>query len=284
MKLFSLFQRRVPAVPQEVAPGVFAIVLPWTRVHVLHAPRDDSANVSREYSHSGFSRDDFSSGAFSRDEFFLVDSGTRRDRTAILQSLKLLGLRAQNCRAVLLTHAHPDHAGNAAFFARRGARLFVHCNEREFLETQRTYIPRLPRALTPLGWLQSAMFSLGEIFWPVQRVLASDVWRGEETVATPCGDWRVLETPGHTRGHVSLFRESDGALLSGDAILNVVPFVMETGLAVPTAIFNSDSKQARASARLLCALPVQILLAGHGPPLRENVAARLQAFAETLRD
>ena len=279
MKFFAFLKRRAPAVPQEVAPGVFAIVLPWTRVHILRVPRDLSAHASREYS-----RDDFSPGAFSRDEFFLVDSGTRRDRTAILQSLRLLGLRAQNCRAVLLTHAHPDHAGNAAFFARRGARLFLHQNEREFLETQRTYIPRLPRALTPLGWLQTAMFSLGEVFWPVQRVLAHEIWRGNESVNTPCGNWRVLETPGHTRGHVSLFRESDGTLLSGDAILNVVPFVMETGLAVPTAIFNSDSRQARATTRLLCALPVRILLAGHGPPMHQNVAARLRDFAATLPD
>lgn len=271
MKLSSLLQRRIPTVPQEVAPGVFAIVLPWTRVHVLRAPQESAA---REYSQSGFSRD----------EFFLVDSGTRRDRTAILRSLQLLGLRARNCRAVLLTHAHPDHAGNAAFFARRGAQLLLHQNEREFLETQRTYIPRLPRALTPLGLLQSAMFALGEVFWPVQRVLANHIWRGGKIVSTPCGNWRVIETPGHTRGHVSLFRESDGTLLSGDAILNVVPFVMETGLAVPTAIFNTDTQQVRESARLLCALPVKILLAGHGPPLRENVAARLREFAASLRN
>jgi glyoxylase-like metal-dependent hydrolase (beta-lactamase superfamily II) len=255
------------ATPPEVAPGVFVIVLPWTRVYVLRAPQSGGEN----------SRHDFA-----RDEFFLVDSGTRADRAAILAALKLLEIPATNCRAVLLTHAHPDHAGNAAFFAQRGAQLFLHQAERIFLETRRTYIPRLPRALAPLGWLQTAMFALGEIFWPVKRVLANVVLHGHETLSTPCGAWRVLETPGHTRGHISFFREADGALLSGDALLNVVPFVMKTGLAVPTAIFNEDTAQARASARRLCALPVNILLAGHGPTLRENTSAHLREFAAEL--
>lgn len=255
--------------PPEVASGVFVIVLPWTRIHVLRATQNNCK---------------YSCEAFSQDDFFLVDSGVRADRIAILRALKKLGLHPKNCRAVLLTHAHPDHAGNAAFFAQCGAQLFIGEKEREFLETRRTYIPCLPRALTPLGLLQTAMFALGEVFWPVQRVLAQRILRGDETLSTPCGDWRVIETPGHTRGHVSFFRESDGTLLSGDAILNVVPFVQRTDLAIPTAIFNDDTAQARESARLLCALPVKILLAGHGPTIRENTAARLRTFAATLRN
>lgn len=257
-----MMKRQTCAVPPEVAPGVFAIVLPWTRVYVLRAPQE--------------------SGEYSREEFFLVDSGTRADRAAIESALKLLGLYPQNCRAVLLTHAHPDHAGNAAFFAQCGAQLFIGENEREFLETRCTYIPRLPRALTPLGFLQTVMFALGEVFWPVRRVKAQHILHGSETLSTPCGNWRVLETPGHTRGHIAFFRIDDGTLLSGDALLNVVPFVQRIDLAVPPAIFNENTAQARDSARLLCALPVRVLLSGHGPAMRENTAARLQTFAAKL--
>jgi glyoxylase-like metal-dependent hydrolase (beta-lactamase superfamily II) len=102
-------------------------------------------------------------------------------------------------------------------------------------------------------------------------------------VATPAGDWRVLHTPGHTPGHVCYFREADGVLISGDALLTIVPFVRTEALAVPTFYFNTDTRLARRSTRRLAELNTAVLLPGHGRPLRDDAAHSIQRFVATLK-
>jgi glyoxylase-like metal-dependent hydrolase (beta-lactamase superfamily II) len=229
--------------PTEAAPGIWRVGLPWTQVYLLTDGRD----------------------------FSLVDSGTHWDRRAILAAIEALGLDPARCRQVLLTHAHPDHAGNAAFFAARfGAKLHLHAAERRFLATRRTYMRRL------VG-VQSVTFALGEVVWPVRRRRVDVTLRDGQTVVTPAGNWRVVATPGHTPGHVSYFREDDGILLSGDALLTVIPFRLVDGLALPPPIFNWDTAQAHRSVIRLAALAPRLLLPGHGRPWND-AAARIAEF------
>ncbi len=245
--------------PEAVAEGVFRMRLAWTQVYVL---TDNSSTGSGD--------------------FALCDTGTRSDRMALLAALRSLGLDAKRCRAVLLTHGHCDHAGNAAFFAARGAVLMAHEDERRFLETCRTYVARGWRALSPVGMAQSLMFVLGELLYPVRRHRLDRALRDGERVMTPAGEWRVVHTPGHTPGHIAFWRESDGTLLSGDALLTVKPFVRRDELAVPPAIFNADTQRVPASARRLSSLEPRTLLPGHGKPLREDTAAQITAFVAAL--
>lgn len=231
--------------PIQVAVGVFRVPLGWTQLYILVEGR----------------------------EFSLVDSGTRSDRAAVLGALRRLNLNSRCCRQILLTHAHCDHAGNAAFFAARGAQVCCHVEERPFIETMRLYGPRGRRLLTPPGFAQAAMFALGEVLYPVRRVTVARSLHDGDTVQTPAGAWRAVHTPGHTRGHVAFFRERDGVLLSGDALLNVVPFLRREALAVPPWIFNWDTPRARQSARRLGALSPRLLLSGHGRPLDDATDA-----------
>ncbi|MDQ3814761.1 MAG: MBL fold metallo-hydrolase, partial [Armatimonadota bacterium] len=150
----------------EAAPGVWSVVLPWTRAYIL------------------------SDGV----DFTLVDSGTRWDRRRLLAACAALRLVRSRCRSVLLTHGHCDHAGNAAFFAEHyGAKIHAHAEERAFLETRRTYVPRGWRALRTQG----AMFACGEVFYPVRRRSLGAVLTEGDLVETPAGTWRVVHTPGH---------------------------------------------------------------------------------------
>lgn len=236
----------------EAAPGVWQIVLPWTRAYVL---TDGVA-------------------------FSLVDTGTCRDLPLLLAAIGELGLNPEVCRSILLTHGHCDHAGNAAYFATRyGAKVYAHAAEQPFLETAQTYAPVGLRILGPSG----VLFSLGEVYWPVQRFSLDTLVSADDVIATPAGNWRVLHTPGHTPGHVSYFRESDHTLLSGDAILTVMPYTRQAGLSLAQPVFATDLTQARHSAHQLVALAPRLLLPGHGAPLREDTAARLTDFAARLK-
>src|SRR5205807_9685567 len=93
--------RRVMPV-RSALPGVFHIDLPWTNAWLL--ARDGDA--------------------------MLIDSGTCRDRRALVAALEQVLPSGFHLRAVLLTHAHIDHAGNAAYLAERyEARLYAHAFE-----------------------------------------------------------------------------------------------------------------------------------------------------------
>jgi glyoxylase-like metal-dependent hydrolase (beta-lactamase superfamily II) len=240
-------KQKVPPIVTEAAPGVWRVLLSWTLAYILSDGND----------------------------FALVDTGTRWDRPRLMEALATLNLDTTRCRSVLLTHGHCDHAGNAAFFAEQfGAKLHAHMDERPFVARRRTYVPRGARGLSPRG----LMFALGEIFYPVRRRKIDVVLRDGDVVETPAGSWRVVHTPGHTPGHVSYFRESDATLLSGDALLNIVPFRRVDGLALPPSIFNTDTALVHRSAHRVAELAPRVLLPGHGRPLRDDTAARINAF------
>ena len=215
-------------------------------------------------------------------EAALIDTGLQSDQAALQEALQQIGVEETQVRTVLLTHAHCDHAGNAAYFASRSATIRLHRAELPFLGTpRRTYIPSgtglLTRPHTALA------FAIGEARFPVERVAHGlDGLNADASVEVPGGPLRVITSPGHTPGHIAFFRERDGVLFSGDAVLNIVPIKRVVGLSLPIRFLSSNWEQGKDSARRLAALAPKLLLAGHGPPLREQTAERLHDWATTL--
>jgi glyoxylase-like metal-dependent hydrolase (beta-lactamase superfamily II) len=236
---------RTKAEAIAAAPGVALIRLGWSNSYVLHGER------------SGFT---------------LVDAGTARDKIRLAHTLSHFAASTPaRTHQILLTHAHPDHAGCAAFVARRfRARVMAHEEERPFLERGRLYGAR--------RWnLQKAAFELGARVWPVRSCHLSRALSEGDEVETGAGVWRVLHLPGHTMGQIGFFRARDGVLLSGDALLNVLPWTRRSGLTLPLRLFSDDFELARQSARRIVELQPRVLLPGHGPPLL-NATSKLQRF------
>ena len=90
----------------------------------------------------------------------------------------------------------------------------------------------------------------------------------------------MLDTPGHSAGHISLWRESDRTLICGDVFTNMDTVTGMRGLHEPRDFFTPDPARNRDSMRRLAALRPELVLFGHGRPLRD--AAKLQAFADGL--
>ena len=86
-------------------------------------------------------------------------------------------------------------------------------------------------------------------------------------------DWQVIHTPGHTPGHLSLFRPSDRLLISGDAVLTLQvnsPIGLlrgRRGLSGPPWYTTWSPRLAKATIAALAALAPRILATGHGPPM-----------------
>src|SRR5947209_11372512 len=90
----------------------------------------------------------------------------------------------------------------------------------------------------------------------------------------------VLDTPGHSPGHLSLWRESDRTLICGDVFTNMDTVTGLPGLHEPKTFFTPDPARNRESMRRLAALEPALACFGHGRPLRDP--AKLQAFVAKL--
>jgi hydroxyacylglutathione hydrolase len=196
----------------------------------------------------------------------LVDSGSRLERPFLLRQL-----RGHTVVAHALTHAHGDHQGNSrAVCTRLGVPFWVPRGELAMAEAggRATYAD-MPHPLHPVPRLYSHLFP-----GPGQRadraLVEGDVVAG----------FTVLETPGHSLGHVSFWRESDRVLIVGDVFTNMNVSTFMPGLHEPKPYFTSDPAANRAALRRLAALRPALACVGHGPPLRDP--DRLAAFAAGL--
>lgn len=106
--------------------------------------------------------------------------------------------------------------------------------------------------------------------YPVSRTLQEG-----DTV----GEFAVIETPGHTPGHLSYWRESDGVLIVGDTVFSMDIVTFRHGLHEPPKLFTLDPEQNRRSIRKLAELEPKLLCFGHGKPVeRETFKSFLQTF------
>ncbi|MDP9292338.1 MAG: MBL fold metallo-hydrolase, partial [Verrucomicrobiota bacterium] len=115
--------------------------------------------------------------------------------------------------AIILTHGHFDHAGSARALAEEW-HVPVYCGALElpYLTGRSEYPPADP---TVGGYLANA----SRFFPPGGRDVSPWIHDlPENGVINELPDWRWLATPGHSPGHISLFRESDRVLLAGDAV------------------------------------------------------------------
>jgi glyoxylase-like metal-dependent hydrolase (beta-lactamase superfamily II) len=86
--------------------------------------------------------------------------------------------------------------------------------------------------------------------------------------------WRWVATPGHSRGHVSLWREEDRALIVGDAFVTTrqesayAAITREPEMHGPPAYYTPDWASARESVRRLMSLWPELVVTGHGRAMR----------------
>ena len=194
----------------------------------------------------------------------LVDAMTRIEGPLIVRSL-----RGRKLLAHVATHAHPDHVGATHSVASRlRIPVWAHPLDRPAVEDTGLVEQRQPDALINRVFAK-VMLGPGH---PVERELDE----GDEVAG-----FTVLHTPGHSVGHIALWRERDGVLILGDVLNNQHPLLgFPRGLRLPLDVFTPDPATNRRSAKRLSQLPVKVALFGHGRP--ETDAERFHAFTAGL--
>ena len=183
----------------------------------------------------------------------LIDAGARFDTKPILRQLEGRPLSAH-----ALTHAHPDHQGaSKAVCERFGVPFWVPAADADAAERPELIRERQPDKL------------INKVFFPTMAGPGHKVDRtigeGDEVAG-----FQVLDTPGHSAGHVSFWRESDRVLILGDVLNNMDVITGIPGLHDPKSYFTPDPVENRRSARRLAELEPSLVLFGHGAPLRDT--------------
>ncbi len=185
--------------------------------------------------------------------------------------------------SIILTHGHFDHAGNALALAESwDVPIYAHRLEMPYLTGKSDYPPQDPTVGGALAQMSRVFPVSGYDFKNRVQALPDD----GSVPGLP--EWKYLHTPGHTAGHTSLFRERDGVLITGDALTTVnqeslvTLTTLKRELRCPPAPLTTDWDAARDSVNRLAALRPNIIAAGHGLPIDDNAAARLERFAASF--
>ena len=223
----------------ELAPGVWRIPLISDWVNGF-AFRDDDGQVT------------------------LIDFGLKSSAKKVLAAIDSIGSGPADVTRILLTHAHPDHAGGAAEIARRtGRTMDIHTDDADHLAAG-TSPPR------------DASYALGRMFNRVGSGSFEPVPVGERIadgqLLPICGGLRVIHTPGHSPGHVAFLHEPTGILITGDSIFNVL------GMRWSIASLCTDFAMSKKTAHRLTEVEYTIAAFTHGPEIRDNPRAAIGNF------
>ena len=183
----------------------------------------------------------------------LIDSGGRLGCRRLVAALRDHAITAH-----ALTHAHLDHQGGSREVCETfGVPLWCGRGDRNAMESG-DLVSLLPDRK---GWIARVSHRLGGPAHPVERALEDGDRFGEFT---------VIETPGHTPGHLAFWRERDRVLILGDVAFNRDPVTLRRGLREPFGFATWDPAENRRSARRLAALQPEIICFGHGETLRDG--------------
>jgi glyoxylase-like metal-dependent hydrolase (beta-lactamase superfamily II) len=174
-------------------------------------------------------------------EATVVDTGVVGSAQRIGEVVQEAGLGWDAVRNLIVTHHHPDHAGSVA---------------------------------DVLGLAQAATIWAGAADIPTIRA-PRDIVPAED--GAEIFGLRVVATPGHTIGHISVYDELASTLITGDALVNV-----GGTLAPSPAQFSADMTLVAESVKKIAALGFERALFMHGDPIESGASAAIGRLALSL--
>jgi glyoxylase-like metal-dependent hydrolase (beta-lactamase superfamily II) len=216
--------------------------------------------------------------------FVLVDTGMPYAAGKIRRAVENRYGAGAKPTAIVLTHGHFDHAGSALALAEEwNVPVYAHRLELPYLTGKSDYPPQDPTVGGAIAQMSRLFPHSG---YDLKNYVHALPDNGE---IVEMRGWQAFHTPGHTAGHISLWRESDRILLAGDALatMNMDSWISniteEREFCSPPKPFTTDWQAAQRSIQLLADLEPNIVAAGHGKPMTgADTAQKLKEFARNF--
>ena len=194
------------------------------------------------------------------DGLTLVDAGLPRSEKKVLDYIAGLGKSARDVKRIILTHSDLDHVGSlAALQKATGARTYA-----SQIEADAIAAGKPSREIKRSGFsLRSILFALARPFFKAMPFKVDEIVVDGQSLPI-LGDLRVVDTVGHTPGHISLFAPAAGILFCGDSMVTD-----EKGIHGSRSDVTWDNARAREAEKKQSALGTRIVCSGHGPVVRD---------------
>ena len=194
----------------------------------------------------------------------LVDAGLPNQTEAISTALVEAGFRVGDLRRIIFTHQDLDHVGSGAALVRQSdARVLAHPADAPYIEGSQRPLKPSPEMLEQRPQMREVLERLEPV--------GIDEYVEDGTRLDLAGGTRVISTPGHTPGHISLYVERSKVLIAGDAL------TAERGsLNGPNPSMTLEMRTAIQSVRRLADLEIDTIVCYHGGVVSEDANGQLR--------
>jgi len=190
----------------------------------------------------------------------LIDTGMPGNSGKILNYVGTIGLQASDVSQIVLTHHHIDHVGSVYELKKAtNAKIAVHEEDADFVAGKKA----APKNKNILIRALSSVFKIK----PVE--VDTRLKEGDRV-----GRLIVVHTPGHTPGSICLHDVQNKVLFVGDALRYA-----GGKLEGPNERFTPDMSLANQSIQKIAKLDFDLMLSGHGDPLRPDAAKHVREFS-----
>jgi glyoxylase-like metal-dependent hydrolase (beta-lactamase superfamily II) len=200
----------------------------------------------------------------------LVDAGLKWSGPTIRNMAKEIFGEGSRPAAIILTHGHFDHVGAVQALADEwNVPIYAHEMELPYLTGKSSYPPPDPSVGGGMMTSLSFLYPKG----PIDLEDRVSKLPGDNTIPG-FPEWKFIHTPGHSPGHISLFREKDKVLIAGDAFVTtkaesaIYALTHLSHLSGPPKYLTTNWASAKLSVIKLAALDPEVIATGHGKPMR----------------
>jgi glyoxylase-like metal-dependent hydrolase (beta-lactamase superfamily II) len=189
----------------------------------------------------------------------LIDTGIPGSENKILQYIKDLGRAPRDLKRILLTHSDLDHVGSLpALKLATGAQSYA-----SDIEARAIALGKPSRPIKPANPLRKMLFLLLRFRFKAIPFRVDELLKDGQILPV-LGGLRVVDTAGHTPGHISLYAPALNLLFVGDSMVSD-----QNGLYVSRPANTWDEEKAKESVVKQAALGASTVCPGHGPVVTE---------------
>lgn len=214
-------------------------------------------------------------------DMVLVDTGFPRQMDQLRGEIAAQGLDPGRLNRVIITHQDIDHIGNMQALAEEyqgRIEVSTHALEKPYIQGEKRLLRFTDEAIASIDRLpdtvpESFKQGLKALMLSPPRAEVNRVIAGGERLPW-CGGLVVIDTPGHTPGHISLYHEPSRTLIAGDALVVRDGLLQEADPAT-----TLDRAAAWASLAQLSNYDIEKVICYHGGLCDRDVGSRLAELA-----